>query len=289
MSCGIYKITNQINKKVYIGKSIRIERRWSQHKADINDLNKQNHLYRAMRLYGLENFLFEIIEICPNDNNILSEREKFWIQYYNSYQAGYNETKGGEGLFKYDPKEIYNLWDNGYSILEITQIVHCQKQTVYDNLKNYPTYSTQESNKRADPHRKQKISELATERLSYPVYQYDLEGNFIAEYANSTTAAQQFGYNIDNSICKVINDPNRKLAYGYQWSRKKVEAMPKFQTNGKISVRNINTGKVFSSIREAAKWANIDKEGIRRVLNGKRKTAGKHPITGEKLYWETLV
>ena len=39
MSCGIYKITNKINQKIYIGKSIRIERRWSEHKAEINNLN----------------------------------------------------------------------------------------------------------------------------------------------------------------------------------------------------------------------------------------------------------
>lgn len=65
--------------------------------------------------------------------------------------------------------------------------------------------------------------------------------------------------------------------------------MPIYHTKGKIGVRNINTGKVFNSIREAAKWANIDKEGIRRVLKGEKKSAGKHPITGEKLYWETLI
>ena len=289
MSCGIYKITNKINQKIYIGKSIRIERRWSEHKAEINNLNNQSHLYRAMRIYGLENFLFEIIEICPNDNSILSEREKYWIQYFNSYQTGYNETKGGEGIFKYDPKEIYKLWDNGYSILEITQIMHCEQQTVYNNLKNYPTYSTEESKRRANPHRKQKIKELAIEKLSYPVYQYDLEGNFIAEYSNLSEAAKHFGYDIDNSITKVINNSDRKIAYGYQWSKEKVEKMPPYQTKGKIGVYNINTGKTFSSIREAAKWANIDKECIRRVLNGQRKTAGKHPIIKEKLYWRTII
>lgn len=290
MSCGIYKITNQINGKIYIGKSTRIERRWSEHKSDVNDINKQNHLYRAMRKYGKESFNFEIIELCPEDNNILSEREKYWINYYNSYEEGYNETRGGEGHFKYKSEEIYQLWDNGLSILEITQQIGCEKQVVYDTLKNYPNFSTKESVSRARPHRIQLLSKAASDRQSYPVYQYDLEGNFIAEYPNLTMAAQACGYKQDNSIAKVINGyDNRKLAYNFQWSREKVDKMPVYQSETRIGVRNINTGKVFSSIREAAKWAGIDKEGIRRVLNGEQKSAGKHPDTNEKLYWEILV
>lgn len=64
--------------------------------------------------------------------------------------------------------------------------------------------------------------------------------------------------------------------------------MPPYQSDKKTAIRNINTGKIFSSIHEAAKWANIDKKGICRVLKGIGKSAGKHPETGEKLYWEAL-
>lgn len=188
-NCGIYKITNNINGKVYIGKSIHIKRRWSEHKADINDTTKQNHLYRAFRKYGLENFTFEIIELCQEDNNILSEKEKYWINFYNSYENGYNETRGGDGLFKYNPLDIFELWDSGYSILEIANKIQCEKQVVYDNLKDYFNYSTNESKIRANTHRKQLLSESARKRQSYPVYQYDLAGNFIAEYSNLDEAA----------------------------------------------------------------------------------------------------
>lgn len=243
-----------------------------------------------MRKYGKENFTFEIIELCPEDNNILSTREKYWIDFYNSYEEGYNETRGGEGHFIYKSEEIYQLWDTGLSVLEITQQIGCEKQVVYDTLKNYNTFSTEEAYRRAEPHRIKLISEAASNRQSYPVYQYDLEGNFIAEYPNLTAAAQAFGYPRDNSIAKVINKyDNRKLAYNFQWSCEKVDKMPVYQSNAKTGIRNINTGKVFSSIREAAKWAGIDKEGIRRVLNKPQRSAGKLPETGEKLYWETLI
>lgn len=291
MSCGIYKITNIVNNKVYIGKSIQIERRWSEHKSEINNLNKQNHLYRAMRKYGIDNFQFEIIEICSDNNNILSEREKYWINFYNSYETGYNETRGGEGAFKYKPTDIYNLWDNGYSILEIVKILHCERQTVDNTLKNYPNFSKKESILRSEPNRRLQIREKAITRIGCPVYQYDLEGNYINEYTSIESAAQSLGYNKDNSIGKVLNDTTntRKLAYGYQWSKEKVDKMPPYHSKKNIAIKNINTGKIFSSIREAAEWANIDKEGIRRVLKGLRQSAGKHPETGEKLYWETLI
>lgn len=181
-----------------------------------------------MRKYGINNFNFEIIELCSDDNNLLSEREKYWIDFYNSYETGYNETRGGEGLFKYKPTDIYNLWDSGYSILEITKILHCERQIVDNTLKNYSNFSTEESILRSEPNRKLLIREKTITRIGCPVYQYDLEGNYIAEYTNIESAAKSLGHDKDNSIGKVLNDitNTRKLAYGYQWSKEKVDKMP---------------------------------------------------------------
>ena len=53
-------------------------------------------LYQSIRKYGLDNFIFEIIEELE-DYSIAAEREKYWIQYYNSYKNGYNESLGGDG------------------------------------------------------------------------------------------------------------------------------------------------------------------------------------------------
>lgn len=98
MSCGIYKITNNINKKIYIGCSVNIERRWISHKSEsILEKNPQYNysIHKAFRKYGIDNFSFEIIELTSKAK--LFEREKYWIGYYDSYNNGYNETKGGEG------------------------------------------------------------------------------------------------------------------------------------------------------------------------------------------------
>jgi hypothetical protein len=91
--CGVYKVTNKVNDKIYIGQSIDIERRWNQHKYGKGSLLLRN----AIRKYGLENFSFEIIEkfeIESKDEliNILLEAEQKWLNFYKSYnnESGYN-------------------------------------------------------------------------------------------------------------------------------------------------------------------------------------------------------
>ena len=289
--CGIYKITNKINGKVYIGKSIHIYKRWSEHKADINDLNKQNHLYRAFRMYGINNFIFEIIEQCIPDNKLLTQREQYWINFYNSYKTGYNETLGGEGQFKYNPTEIKFLWDQGLSVEQICNQLQCEKQTVYDNLNSYVINFTKESQQRSEAGRIEKLHQQGVQRCAYPVYQYDINGNYIAEYTDMTTAAKSLGKDKDNAIHKIFNDKTgkRKLAYGFQWSKIKVDKMPPYQSDYRISIRNINTGLIFISITAASKWGKTSWKTIKKALNNPTCSAGIHPETGEKLYWERLI
>lgn len=91
---GIYKITNTINGKVYIGQSRYISERWKAHRTRSRSQNKEydTHLYCAMRKYGLENFIFEVIEECSIEE--LSEKELKWILFYHSNEPeyGYNKT-----------------------------------------------------------------------------------------------------------------------------------------------------------------------------------------------------
>lgn len=89
MKKWIYKITNNINGKIYIGQSKNPQNRFKQH---IND-EKDSVIHNAIKKYGEDNFSFEIIE-GPIEN--YNEREKYWIKLYNSYEEGYNMTYGGE-------------------------------------------------------------------------------------------------------------------------------------------------------------------------------------------------
>lgn len=89
----IYKITNLINGKVYIGQtSLTPEIRFDKHKRCYKS-NGCSKLYRAMRKYGKKNFIIETI--CKTNNPDIDE--KYWIKYYNSVELGYNISYGGEG------------------------------------------------------------------------------------------------------------------------------------------------------------------------------------------------
>lgn len=93
--CGIYKITNLLNKKVYIGQSVDVKTRWSNHiKASLGiDSIAHSKVHDAMAQDGVWNFTFELLEKC--DKSMLNEREKYYIGFYQSNLYGYNLTKGG--------------------------------------------------------------------------------------------------------------------------------------------------------------------------------------------------
>jgi len=88
----IYKITNKVNGKVYIGQSIRpIEQRFQRHINDAVNNILDTHFARAIRKYGKENFYVELVETCKNQTE-LNLREQYWIRKYDSINNGYNET-----------------------------------------------------------------------------------------------------------------------------------------------------------------------------------------------------
>ncbi len=92
----IYKITNKINGKSYIGLTTQgIIRRWSEHKYRFNLGERDHRLYLAMRKYGIENFEYEVLETVK-DKNMLSVLEAQYIKKFDSFKNGYNMTDGGE-------------------------------------------------------------------------------------------------------------------------------------------------------------------------------------------------
>ena len=107
----IYKITCKVTNKNYIGKStVSIEERYRRHLSDAKHLD--THLARAFKLYGEDAFELSLIEECPEDLTLLSNREIYWIDKFDSYYNGYNETKGGDGGNTYSKKtddEIENI------------------------------------------------------------------------------------------------------------------------------------------------------------------------------------
>lgn len=91
MICGIYKIKNMLNGKIYIGQSKNIHKRWSQHKRLLDHGTHHSYkLQNAWNKYGSESFEFEIIERCDEEN--LNEIEIAYIKKFNAQKQGYNCT-----------------------------------------------------------------------------------------------------------------------------------------------------------------------------------------------------
>lgn len=93
MTKFIYKITNKLNGKIYIGQTTNPTRRFQEHRAKGYSQEEEKILYKAFDKYGISNFSFEILEEVENYN----EREKYWIKVFNSMAPnGYNMTPGGD-------------------------------------------------------------------------------------------------------------------------------------------------------------------------------------------------
>ena len=132
----IYKITNNVNGKVYIGQTTcSVSERWKHHVYNANSNNSQFQLYQAMRKHGIESFQVETLEETTNQS--LDERECYWIKVFNSYKQGYNMTEGGSGV-KIRTKDFYTeiaeLKLQGKTYDEICQIKHCCREIVLDAL-----------------------------------------------------------------------------------------------------------------------------------------------------------
>lgn len=125
---GIYKIYRECEpKKVYIGQSTDIKGRYSGHVYYVKNIDvHRTDLYQAMQRYGIEQFCFEVVEECPEEK--LLERERYWIQFYHSLEAGYNDKL--PQTRKELTLEINARLARGEQVTEIAKVCEVSKNTV---------------------------------------------------------------------------------------------------------------------------------------------------------------
>ena len=218
----IYKIINNVNQKIYIGKtSSTIEKRFREH---CNDSKKERcekrPLYDAMNKYGIENFTVEKIEEVENDE-IASEREIYWINKLRTYIGfndcnGYNATLGGDSKRIYDYQTIAKKYLELKNQKETAKYFQCDVETVKK--------ACQENN--IEIISSQQIAKDAQKKC---VKMYDLENNFIQEFETMKEAAIWVIENklttsnkidgVRSSIRKACNGQYKK-AFNHIWKNK---------------------------------------------------------------------
>ena len=205
----IYKITNKVNGKSYIGQTrYTIEFRWKQHQHK----NDNTYFHNAIHKYGIENFSIEILEKCNIED--LNSREIFYIAKYDTFKNGYNLTIGGDGnrklLLDDSYSEIKELYLSGFSSNKIATLYKVDKASIVKILKSLDVKIR--SNKLNINH--QEFLELVQDYQSgYSLRElskrYDCSPSGLKEYLIKKGVNLRDRYNIledDESQEKMIND-----------------------------------------------------------------------------------
>lgn len=251
----IYKITNNINGRVYIGQTIgTIEKRFNEHKRDAIK-GCQYALHRAMRKYGIDNFSVEEIEQCSTEE--LDDREQYWISFYDSYYQGYNMTIGGSAfrkppLSEEKKQQILDLYINtndsikdiskevDVSAFTVSKVLHennidVHKKPMYDYSKLAKAYleiqnvnevgrkykCTNSIVQRACRQNNVEIlpAEVVTSKINNrEVYKIDkTSGEILQKFVSLKDAAQSVGGGDRSMNISAVCRGKQKTAYGYRW------------------------------------------------------------------------
>lgn len=153
----IYQITNDVNGKVYIGKTeFSIQKRFQEHCKDLYKQTEEHRpLYAAMRKYGVEHFHVELLEETDNPE----EREKYWIEKLGSFEDGYNATIGGDGRRYINREQILLLWKEGLNCTQISQVSGHDRTWISKILKSLDI-SQEDINYRLNEKRRKSVCQL---------------------------------------------------------------------------------------------------------------------------------
>lgn len=196
----IYKIINDVNQKIYIGKTERtIEERFKEHCKDYRRRSfEKRPLYSAMKKYGIEHFHVELIE----ETDSPEEREQYWIKFYNSYGDGYNATMGGDSKKYIDYDEIIKVYQEVQNINKTAEITGHDRNWISQILK-------------ANGIKILSSAEVVKTQRVKPVAKLDPKTNEIIAIYSSVQEAENANGNTRH-ISQVCNG-KRKTCNGYKW------------------------------------------------------------------------
>jgi group I intron endonuclease len=295
MSNIIYKITNKINNKIYIGLTTRsLEERWNEHISVAFNPNSKDYnaiFKKAIRKYGVLNWDLEIIDTATTIQE-LKEKEQYWIKYYNSFafdknSNGYNSTRGGDGVTGLNVIPVCqfdiitgSLINSYKSLKEAEESIGCRVENIGKSNRSCNGYCFVYKED-IDGLSNKDIINYIHSLYPYLVYQLDLEGNLIKIYRNTTEAALETNSSQGNIISCCLGE--RRMAKGYQWAyqrniSEKINKPIKDKVSQGISVvqygKNGKKIQIWESIAKASQILNISDSHISSCCKGNRNSAG---------------
>lgn len=245
MTSGIYKITNKVNGKIYIGESFDIERRWKEH---IDDLNNNNHhsnkLQNDWNTYGKDNFKFEIIRDVTNDmissfnmELVLLVYEDIYIKEYDSINNGYNIEETLRKIFNGE-RTVNTEQLKGVHLNALGSMIN----TIIKNIEeNNGKYYSKQLKAKSKPIKVKKINNKTKLEIKQSKEDFKNEFNLIEKFEGFTTVNSLLGnlhINIKN-LFLYLKEEN-------------------------ILDEQNNTTKEYSHIKSIKKMF-IDKNGIEKI------------------------
>jgi len=227
---GIYKITNP-KGKIYIGQSRDIEHRFYYYKLSNKWIKEQRKLYNSLQKYSYEKHIFETIEECSED--LLNEKEIYWINYFNSVNEGLNLKYGGLGGKHSEEtkqnisKSLMGKKQSKETIEKRSQKLKGQKRSDYTKQLmseagkgKIITWGDKisEAKKKSTYRHSKEIIDKIVQTHSKPIEQYHPDGTLLNTYSSAMEAMRQTGIKNDN-INQNLKGKS-KSAGGFIWKYK---------------------------------------------------------------------
>jgi group I intron endonuclease len=224
MILEVYKITNNKNRKIYIGITNQgaTTNRWYKHCSDAN-CGSDFPIHNAIRKYGRDNFQIEVIETV-DDVEVLKEREIYWIKFYDSYnrKIGYNLTFGGDGTFgRFHSEETKDKIRQKH-LGRKSSLETRNKQSISHKNRKYDheemSARAKQGNKKRWSNLNNRINQSVNNINNKVILQFDREMVFIKEYRSASEAARNIGKTHGNITSCALG--KLKTAYGFIWKYK---------------------------------------------------------------------
>ena len=257
---GLIYMATSPSGKSYIGQTTKTLQERIKNHAKAAKQGSSYAFHNAIRKYGIENISFIILEDGVLDVN-LNEREKYYIQKYNTYEEGYNLTIGGDGARKIIDDDILKLWEQGYNLREIAAQLETRPNTICNHVRDLLP-KTEIQKRRYESVSKKKSLPLEEQNFIYELWK---------QGCSMTELEKLCGHErhcISKALQKLGITKEQIIQQGHQAAASK-RGKPIIQYD-----KDMNFIAEYPSLSEAARQLQISINNICSALKGRHKTAG---------------